>query len=131
MTWRPTAAAGVRLEYRIPARGLIGFQGEFLNLTRGTGLMSHIFDGYDAVKGEIAERQQRRADQQRSRATAVAYALCNLQERGRMFVEPGDQGLRRHDHRHPQPRQRSGRSTRSRARSSPTCALRARTRRRC
>ena len=43
----------MRLEYRIPARGLIGFQGEFMNLTRGTGLISHVFDGYEPYKGEI------------------------------------------------------------------------------
>ena len=46
-----------RLDYRIPARGLIGFQGEFMNLTRGTGLMSHVFDGYAPVKGDIPERR--------------------------------------------------------------------------
>jgi GTP-binding protein len=43
----------VRIEYRIPARGLIGFQGEFMTMTRGTGLMSHVFDGYAPVKGEM------------------------------------------------------------------------------
>jgi predicted membrane GTPase involved in stress response len=47
----------VRLEYRIPARGLIGFSNEFLNLTRGTGLISNIFDGYEPYKGEIAGRK--------------------------------------------------------------------------
>ena len=46
----------VRIEYRVPARGLIGFQGEFMTMTRGTGLASHIFDGYGIVKGEIPER---------------------------------------------------------------------------
>ncbi len=47
----------VRIDYRVPARGLIGFQGEFMNLTRGSGLMSHVFDGYAPMKGEMAERR--------------------------------------------------------------------------
>jgi GTP-binding protein len=50
------AMGRVRLEYRIPARGLIGFQGDFMTMTRGTGLISHIFDGFDEVKGEIPDR---------------------------------------------------------------------------
>lgn len=78
-----------RLEYRIPARGLIGFQGEFMNLTRGTGIMSHIFDDYGAIKGDIPGRRNGvliSAEQ----GNAVAYALWKLQERGRMFVSPGD-----------------------------------------
>ncbi len=78
-----------RLEYRIPARGLIGFQGEFMNLTRGTGLMSHVFDGYAPVKGDIPERRNGVLVSQED-GEAVAYALWKLQERGRMFVSPGD-----------------------------------------
>ena len=78
-----------RLEYRIPARGLIGFQGEFLNMTRGTGMMSHIFDGYAAVKGDIPERRNGVLISQEE-GPAVAYALWKLQDRGRMFVSPGD-----------------------------------------
>jgi GTP-binding protein len=78
-----------RLEYRIPARGLIGFQGEFMNLTRGTGLMSHVFDGYAPMKGEIPERRNGVLVSQED-GEAVAYALWKLQERGRMFVSPGD-----------------------------------------
>jgi GTP-binding protein len=78
-----------RLEDRIPARGLIGFQGEFLNLTRGTGLISHIFDGYGPVKGEIPERRNGVLISAEDGA-AVAYALWKLQDRGRMFVSPGD-----------------------------------------
>ena len=78
-----------RLEYRIPARGLIGFQGEFLNMTRGTGLMSHIFDGYAPVKGDIPERRNGVLISQED-GPAVAYALWKLQDRGRMFVSPGD-----------------------------------------
>jgi GTP-binding protein len=78
-----------RLEYRIPARGLIGFQGEFMNLTRGTGLMSHVFDGYAPVKGEIPERRNGVLISAED-GPAVAYALWKLQERGRMFVSPGE-----------------------------------------
>jgi GTP-binding protein len=78
----------VRLEYRIPARGLIGFQGEFLTMTRGTGLMSHIFDGYDIVKGEIPERHNGVLISNEN-GEAVAYSLFTLQERGRLFVEHG------------------------------------------
>jgi GTP-binding protein len=78
-----------RLDYRIPARGLIGFQGEFLNLTRGTGLISHVFDGYAPVKGEIPERRNGVLISAEA-GEAVAYALWKLQERGRMFVSPGD-----------------------------------------
>jgi GTP-binding protein len=79
----------VRLEYRVPARGLIGFQGEFMTTTRGTGLMSHIFDGYDVVKGEIPDRHNGVLISN-DQGEAVAYALWMLQERGRMFVKPGD-----------------------------------------
>ncbi|MDR0247261.1 MAG: translational GTPase TypA [Burkholderiales bacterium] len=78
-----------RIDYRIPARGLIGFQGEFLNLTRGTGIMSHVFDSYAPVKGDIPERRNGVLVSQED-GEAVAYALWNLQERGRMFVSPGD-----------------------------------------
>ena len=78
-----------RLEYRVPARGLIGFQGEFLTLTRGTGLMSHIFDGFATVKGEIPDRHNG-VLVSNERGEAVAYALFNLQERGRLFVAPGE-----------------------------------------
>ncbi len=78
-----------RLEYKIPARGLIGFQGEFLTLTRGTGLMAHIFDEYAPVKADMPGRRNGvliSAEQ----GEAVAYALWKLQDRGRMFSVPGD-----------------------------------------
>jgi GTP-binding protein len=78
----------VRLEYRIPARGLIGFQGDFMTMTRGTGLISHIFDGYDVVKGEIPERHNGVLISNEN-GEAVAYSLFSLQERGRLFVEHG------------------------------------------
>ena len=83
----------VRLEYRIPARGLIGFQSEFMTLTRGTGLMSHVFDDYAPVKGEIAERRNGVLISQED-GDAVAYALWKLQERGRMFVTPGERSTK-------------------------------------
>ena len=78
-----------RLEYKIPARGLIGFQGEFLTMTRGTGLMSHIFDEYSAVKSEIPGRRNGVLISS-EKGDAVAFALWKLQDRGRMFVSPGD-----------------------------------------
>lgn len=82
----------VRLEYKIPARGLIGFQGEFMTLTRGTGLMSHVFDEYapvDNTRGEMAGRRNGVLISQDDGA-AVAYAIWKLQERGRMFVVHND-----------------------------------------
>jgi GTP-binding protein len=86
----PDGRGRVRIEYRIPARGLIGFQGEFMNLTRGTGLMSHVFDEYAPIKeGGVAERRNGVLVSQ-DNGDAVAYALWKLQERGRMFVNPGD-----------------------------------------
>ncbi|MEW5879425.1 MAG: translational GTPase TypA [Pseudomonadota bacterium] len=87
---QPDGRGRVRLEYRIPARGLIGFQGEFLTLTRGTGLMSHIFDDYAPEKpGGVGERRNGVLVSQDD-GEAVGYALWKLQERGRMFVSPGD-----------------------------------------
>ncbi|TSE24685.1 MULTISPECIES: translational GTPase TypA [Tepidimonas] len=85
----PDGRGRVRLEYRIPARGLIGFQTEFLNLTRGTGLMSNIFDGYEPYKGEIAGRKNGVLISQDD-GEIVTYALGKLDDRGRMFVKPGD-----------------------------------------
>jgi GTP-binding protein len=80
----------VRLDYRISARGLIGFQGEFMALTRGTGVMSHVFDEYAPALAEtLAERRNGVLVSQEDGA-AVAYALWKLQERGRMFVSPGE-----------------------------------------
>ncbi|MBK1779805.1 translational GTPase TypA [Advenella sp. WQ 585] len=79
-----------RLEYRIPARGLIGFSTEFMSLTHGTGLMSHIFDEYAPVReGSVGERRNGVLISQ-DNGDAVAYALWKLQDRGRMFVSPGE-----------------------------------------
>jgi len=79
----------VRLDYRIPARGLIGFQSEFLTMTRGTGVISHVFDEYAEMKPEIAARRNGVLISSEP-GEAVAYALWKLQDRGRMFVQPGD-----------------------------------------
>ena len=78
-----------RLEYRIPARGLIGFQGEFMTLTRGTGLASHVFDDYGPIAGAMSERRNGVLVSQEN-GHAVAYALWKLQDRGRMFVSHND-----------------------------------------
>lgn len=78
-----------RLEYHIPARGLIGFQGEFMTLTRGVGLMSHVFDDYAPVKPDMPGRHNGVLVSQKQ-GEAVAYALWNLEDRGRMFVSPND-----------------------------------------
>ena len=86
---QPDGKGRVRLEYRIPARGLIGFQGEFLTLTRGTGLMSHVFDDYGPEAGAMAERRNGVLVSQEN-GQAVAYALWKLQDRGRMFVQHND-----------------------------------------
>ncbi len=87
---QPDGKGRVRLDYRISARGLIGFQGEFMTLTRGTGIMSHVFDEYAPARAEeMAERRNGVLVSQDDGA-AVAYALWKLQERGRMFVNPGD-----------------------------------------
>ena len=79
----------VRLDYRIPARGLIGFSNEFMNLTRGTGLISNIFDGYEPYRGEIAGRKNGVLISMDD-GEIVTYALGKLDDRGRMFVRAGD-----------------------------------------
>ncbi|KMJ54735.1 MULTISPECIES: translational GTPase TypA [Vogesella] len=78
-----------RLEYHIPARGLIGFQSDFMTMTRGTGLMSHVFDDYAPVKPDMPGRHNGVLISQEN-GDAVAYALWKLEDRGRMFVSPGD-----------------------------------------
>jgi GTP-binding protein len=78
----------VRMEYRVPARGLIGFRTEFLTETRGTGLLHHVFDGYEPWAGELRTRPTGSLVADRS-GPVTAYALFNLQERGTMFVGPG------------------------------------------
>jgi GTP-binding protein len=80
----------VRLEYRIPSRGLIGYRTEFLTDTRGTGLLNHLFDGWAEWQGEIAHRQNGALVADRPGRT-TGYAIDNLQARGVMFVGPGEQ----------------------------------------
>ena len=85
----PDGRGRVRLEYRIPARGLIGFSNEFLNLTRGSGLISNIFDGYEPYKGEVASRKNGVLISMDD-GEIFTYALGKLDDRGRMFVKPND-----------------------------------------
>ncbi|MFM8667211.1 MAG: translational GTPase TypA, partial [Betaproteobacteria bacterium] len=85
----PDGRGRVRLEYRIPARGLIGFSNEFLNLTRGSGLISNIFDGYEPHKGDIASRKNGVLISMDA-GEIFTYALGKLDDRGRMFVKAGD-----------------------------------------
>ena len=87
----PDGKGRVRLDYEIPSRGLIGFQTEFMSLTSGTGLKYHVFDHYGpANPGGIAPRRNG-AMIANSQGKVLAYALFNLQERGRMLVAPGDE----------------------------------------
>jgi GTP-binding protein len=79
----------VRLEYRLPSRGLIGYRTEFLTDTRGTGLLNHLFDGWDVWQGDIAHRQNGALVADRPGRT-TGYAIDNLQARGTMFVGPGE-----------------------------------------
>ncbi|MDP2144315.1 MAG: translational GTPase TypA [Gallionella sp.] len=78
-----------RLEYHIPARGLIGFQSDFMTMTRGSGLISHVFDDYGPVKADLPGRHNGVLISAED-GEAVAYALWNLEDRGRMFLVPGD-----------------------------------------
>jgi GTP-binding protein len=85
----PDGKGRVRLDYRMPSRGLIGFHMEFMTLTRGTGIKSHVFDDYAPVKGEIPTRRNGVLISS-EQGEAVAFALWNLEDRGRMFVSPGE-----------------------------------------
>ncbi len=88
---RPDGAGRVRLDYRVPSRGLIGFQSEFRSMTSGTGLLHHVFDRYAPVKsGPLAQRPNGVLISNGT-GKALAYALFNLQERGRLFTAPGDE----------------------------------------
>ena len=80
----------VRMEYLVPARGLIGFRTEFLTETRGTGLVHHVFDRWEPWHGELRTRPTGSLVADR-RGTVAAFALFNLQERGTLFVGPGDE----------------------------------------
>lgn len=78
----------IRLDYRVPSRGLIGFRTEFLTETRGTGLLHHVFDGYEAWHGELRTRPTGSLVSDR-RGTVTSYAMYAIQDRGSIFVEPG------------------------------------------
>ena len=93
----------VRMDYLVPARGLIGFRTEFLTETRGTGLLHHVFDRWEPWAGELRLRPTGSLVADRRGKTA-SFALFNLQERGVLFVEPGRGRLRGHDRRRERPR---------------------------
>jgi GTP-binding protein len=78
----------VRMEYAVPARGLIGFRTDFLTLTRGTGIAHQVFEGYEPWFGDLLTRPTGSLVADRS-GQATSYAMFNLQERGTLFVEPG------------------------------------------
>ncbi len=86
---RPQEGGKVRLTFHVPSRGLIGYQGEFLTDTRGAGIMNRVFHGYTPWRGEI-EGRRRGVLVSNGTGTAVAFALWNLEERGTIFVKPGD-----------------------------------------
>ncbi|HUM92370.1 MAG TPA: EF-Tu/IF-2/RF-3 family GTPase, partial [Candidatus Competibacter sp.] len=88
---QPDGKGRVRLDYLIPARGLIGFQTEFLTTTSGTGLLYHVFDRYGPVKKGAIGARINGVLIANSTGKALAYALFNLQERGRLMVGPGDE----------------------------------------
>jgi GTP-binding protein len=85
----PDGKGRVRLDYSIPSRGLIGFHMEFMTLTRGTGIKSHVFEKYAPVKSEPPSRRNGVLISS-EQGDAVAFALFNLEERGKMFVSPGE-----------------------------------------
>jgi GTP-binding protein len=87
---RPSGGGKVRLTFLIPSRGLIGYHGEFLTDTRGTGIMNRLFEGYGPWKGPMEGRRNGSLISN-SDGVAVQYALWYLQERGTLFVDPGDQ----------------------------------------
>ncbi|HEY7662551.1 MAG TPA: translational GTPase TypA [Xanthobacteraceae bacterium] len=85
---RPSGGGRVRLSFRAPTRGLIGYQGELLTDTRGTAVMNRLFHGYESYRGEIAGRRNGVLISN-DQGEAVAYALWNLEDRGPMMIEPG------------------------------------------
>ena len=88
----------VRLEFRIPARGMIGFRSQFMTDTKGTGIMNHLFANWEPWHGAIASRSNGVLVADRA-GVATSYAIFNLQERGEIFIEPATIVLRRHGHR--------------------------------
>ena len=98
----------VRMEFRIPARGLIGFRSQFLTETKGTGIMNHLFAGWEPWHGAIPSRADRRAG---GRSHRRRDGVCDLEPAGarRDLHRAGGAGLRGDDHRRERPRQRHGR----------------------
>jgi GTP-binding protein len=86
----PDGRGRVRLDYRIPSRGLIGFQTEFRTLTSGTGLLYHVFESFAAAVDKALAERGTGVMVSNAQGEVLAYALFNLQERGRLFVAPGD-----------------------------------------
>lgn len=86
----PNDGGFVRLEYKIPSRGLIGFRSRFLTMTKGNGIMNHVFNGYEPYKGEIKSRDRGSLIAWET-GEAVTYGLYNAQERGTLFIGPGEQ----------------------------------------
>ena len=113
----------VRMEQIVPARGLIGFRTEFLTETRGTGLLHHVFEGWEPWFGELRTRPTGALVADR-RGKVASFALFNLQERGTMFVAPRRGGLRGHDRRRERAAPTTSTSTPSRRSTSPTTARR-------
>jgi GTP-binding protein len=87
---RPDGHGRVRLDYRIPSRGLIGFQSDFRSMTSGTGLLHHVFAGYGPMRPGGLARRSRGVLISNGTGRALGYALFNLQERGRLFIGPGE-----------------------------------------
>ena len=104
---KPAGAGKTRIIAHVPSRGLIGYHGEFLTDTRGTGVLNRVFHGWAPHKGPIPGRRAGVLISMEN-GTSVAYALWNLEDRGKMFIGAQADGLYRHDHRRAQPRQRSG-----------------------
>jgi len=87
---QPDGRGRVRLDYTIPSRGLIGFRTEFLTATSGAGLMYHTFDHYGPVKPGAIGQRTNGVLISTGEGTSLGYALFNLQERGRLFINPGE-----------------------------------------
>ncbi len=101
---KPAGVGKTRIIAHVPSRGLIGYHGEFLTDTRGTGVLNRIFHDWAPHKGPIQGRRQGVLISMEA-GISVAYALWNLEERGQMFIGAQEAGLRGHDHRRAQPRQ--------------------------
>lgn len=84
----PDGKGRIRLDYIVPSRGLIGFYTDFLTMTSGSGILSHIFDHYDALKGDVSNTRKQGALIANGSGKAIGFALFNLQERGQMLIKP-------------------------------------------